>query len=79
MKRCAVFRSDRSEHGGGGEGGAREDDGAAMGDADEEAEDEAEAVEEGGRTAENVGGGEGHAVADRVGVVDHVAGGVNLV
>ena len=44
-----------------------------MGDADEEAEDEAKAVEEWGRTAEDVRGREGHAAADGVGVVDHVA------
>lgn len=73
MKRCAVLRSDRSEHGWGGEGRAGEDDGAAVGDTDEQTKDEAEAVEEWWRTAENVSRGEGHAVADGVGVVDHVA------
>jgi hypothetical protein len=38
-----------------------------------EAEDEAEAVEERGRAAQDVGGGEAHAVADEAGVVDNVA------
>lgn len=48
---------------------------AAVGDGCEEAEREAEAVEERGWAAEGVGGGEAHAVADEAGVVDEVAGG----
>ena len=49
------------------------DDFGAVGYAGKEAEDEAEAVEEGGWAAEDVGRGEAHAVADEAGVVDEVA------
>jgi len=54
------------------EGLSWEDDFGAVGEGGEEAEGQAEAVEERGRAAECVGWGEGHAGADEAGVVDEV-------
>lgn len=59
--------------GDGVEGLGWEDDFGAVREGGEEAEGQAEAVEERGRAAECVGGGEGHAGADEAGVVDEVA------
>ena len=49
-----------------------------MGEHGEEAEDEAEAVEERWRAAERVGWGEAHPVAYEAGVVDEVASSCQL-
>lgn len=57
------------------EGLGGEDDLRAMRDDSEHAEDEPEAVEERRRAAEDVEGGEAHAIADKAGVVDQVAAG----
>lgn len=58
------------------EGLGGEDDLRAMRDDGEHAEDEPEAVEERGRAAEDIEGGEAHAIADEAGVVDEVAVGI---
>ena len=73
---CAALGDDGGDGGGGVEDLCGVDDAGAVGYDGEEAEDEAEAVEEGGRAAEGVGGGEAHPVAYEAGVVDEVAVGV---
>lgn len=69
----AAFLAEGAEGGARVEDLGRVDDLAAVGEDGEEAEHKAEAVEERGRAAEHVGGGETHAVANETGVVDEVA------
>ena len=61
---------DGEEGGGGREGFAGEDDRGAVRGGGHVAEDGAEAVVEGGRGDDDVGGGEAHAHADEVAVVE---------
>lgn len=63
MQGGTIFGGERGEHIGGRECWTGENDSGAVGDADEKAEDETEAVKKGWGTAENVVGGKRHAAS----------------